>query len=140
MEDNVITVIRDAKNNIKTFSESTLDDYNLVIGETRELVDSTFIEYSRRFMLQAAGVYGQTVRAIVGGDDVTVGVSTSLGMDAVDLNINGTIERVPLVAGMGEIVLSTANPGIFIITPADRTMFCAAGNGILTVEVVPNGK
>jgi len=87
----VITVIRDAKNNIKTFSESTLDDYNLVLGETKEIVDSTFVEYSRRFMLQAAGVYGQTVRAFVGGDDVTVSVSTSFSMDAVDLNINGTI-------------------------------------------------
>lgn len=140
MEDNVITVIRDSKNNIKTFSESTLDDYNLAMGETKEIVDSTFIEYSRRFMLQAAGVFGQTVHAIQGGDDVTVGVSTSLSMDAVDLNINGTIERVPLTAGMGEIVLSTANAGVFVITPADRTMFCAAGNGILTVEVVPNGK
>ena len=140
MEDNVIAIIRDANKNIKTFSESTLDDYNLVMGETRELVDSTFIEYSRRFMLQAAGVYGQTVRAFVGGDDVTVSVSTSLSMDAVDLNINGTIERVPLTAGMGEIVLSTANAGMFVITPADRTMFCAAGNGILTVEVGPNGK
>ena len=136
----MITVIRDANKNIKTYSESTLDDYNLAMGETKEIVDSTFVEYSRRFMLQAAGVYGQTVRAIVGGDDVTVGVSSTLGMDVVDIDINGTIEHVSLVAGQGEIVLSTANPGIFIIQPANRKLFCAAGNGILTVEVVANGK
>ena len=132
----MITVIRDSAGNIKTYSESTLDDFNLALGESREMINSTFIEYSRRFMLQAAGYMGQTVYAKQGGDDVTVGVSTSLRMDAVDVDINGTIERVPLTDGLGEIVLSTENIGQFIITPADRKMFCAAGNGILVVQVI----
>ena len=132
----MITVIRDSAGNIKTYAEHALDDYNFAMGETRDTVDSTLLDYSQRFMLQAAGVLGQTVYVKQGGDDVTVGVSTSLRMDAVDVDINGTIERVPLTDGLGEIVLSTENIGQFIITPADRKMFCAAGNGILVIEVI----
>jgi len=133
----MIAVIRDSAGNIKTFSDSPLDDYNLVMGETREIVDSTFADYSRRFMLQVGDTLGQTVYAKQGGEDVIVTVSTSLKIKSVDLDINGMVERVPLTDGQGHIVLDVACIGTFIITPADRKLFSAAGNGSIAVEVIP---
>jgi hypothetical protein len=55
----------------------------------------------------------------------------------VDLDINGTIETLQLTNGEAEIILSTAVPGAYIIQPADRRTYAAAGQGTLTLEVLP---
>ena len=55
----------------------------------------------------------------------------------IDISINGTLETVQLVNGVGNVTLSTEVPGLYIIEPADRTKFCAAGEGKLVIEVLP---
>lgn len=134
----MISIIRDKDGNIKTFSNSILQDYNKSLGESTELINTTLLEYSQRFMLSVDGISGQTFTIGMSEFDLTVLVSTNLDLVSVDVDINGVIETIPLTEGKGHIILSTYNPGTFIITPADRKTFCAAGNGLLVVEVLPN--
>jgi hypothetical protein len=134
----MISIVKDKDGNIKTFSESLLEDYNKSLGESIELLNTTLQEYSRRFMLSIEGITGQTFSIGMSEFDLTVIVSTNLDLVSVDVDINGVTETIPLTEGKGHIILSTYNPGTFIITPADRKTFCAAGNGLLVVEVQPN--
>lgn len=134
----MISIIRDKDGNIKTFSNSILQDYNKSLGESTELINTTLLEYSQRFMLSVDGISGQTFTIGMSEFDLTILVSTNLDLVSVDVDINGVIETIPLTEGKGHIILSTYNPGTFIITPADRKTFCAAGNGLLVVEVLPN--
>ena len=134
----MISIIRDKDGNIKTFSNSILQDYNKSQGESTELINTTLLEYSQRFMLSVDGISGQTFTIGMSEFDLTILVSTNLDLVSVDVDINGVIETIPLTEGKGHLILSTYNPGTFIITPADRKTFCAAGNGLLVVEVLPN--
>lgn len=134
----MISIIRDKDGNIKTFSNSILQDYNKSLGESTELINTTLLEYSQRFMLSVDGISGQTFTIGMSEFDLTILVSTNLDLVSVDVDINGVIETIPLTEGKGHLILSTYNPGTFIITPADRKTFCAAGNGLLVVEVLPN--
>lgn len=134
----MLSIIKDKDGNIITFSESLLHDYNKALGESMELLDTTMSEYSQRFILSVEGVTGQTFSIGMSEFDLTVYVSTNLDLVSVDVDINGVIETVPLIEGKGHVILSPTNPGSFIITPADRKTFCAAGNGLLVVEVQPD--
>ena len=123
--------------NILTYSEtsSVVDEQK---GETLTFVDLSFYDYSRRLVLSHNGQSCITVQAYQSGPDVQIDVVTSLPLSTIEIDINGTVESVPLVEGKGKIMLSTANPGIFILSPADRKTFCAAGKSVIAVEVAPN--
>ena len=58
------------------------------------------------------------------------------GEAQVALNINGLEEIVPLMDGKGTLNLSCEMPGTFVIAPAERTKFCAAGEALCVVEVM----
>ncbi len=77
-----------------------------------------------------------TIKAHVGDPEIIVEVSCPEQL-TVDLDINGTIETLQLTQGKATLQLSTAVPGVFIIQPADRAAFAAAGEGLLSVEVLP---
>ena len=130
-------ILRDKDLNILTYSEtsSVVDEQK---GETLTFFNFSFYEYSRRLVLLHNGQSCITVQAYQSGPDVQIDVETSLPLSSIDIDINGTVESVPLVEGKGKIMLSTANPGIFILSPADRKTFCAAGQSVIVVEVAPN--
>jgi len=130
-------ILRDKDLNILTYSEtsSVVDEQK---GETLTFVDLSFYEYSRRLVLSHNGQSCITVQAYQSGPDVQIDVQTSLPLSTIGIDINGTVESVPLVEGKGKIMLSTANPGVFILSPADRKTFCAAGQSVIAIEVAPN--
>jgi hypothetical protein len=90
--------------------------------------------YAQRLRLFVDGRSGELIRVIAGSGTVTVTVDCPRE-EAVALNINGLVESVPLVEGEGSLILSTDVPGTFVITPADRTTYCAAGEAVCVVEV-----
>ena len=135
-------ILRDKDKNIITYGETSFFTH-LEPGQDMEYIDQPIAEYARRLVLSHGGLSCYAVQAQQGGPDVVVDVSTTLGVSVIELDINGTAEVVELEetwisSGKGKLLLSTANPGIFIITPADRKTFCAAGCGTLVVEVVAN--
>lgn len=132
----MITVIRNADGTIKTFSENAENDFQFTRGETIELVDCSFTMYARRFSLSCQGKSAELISARVGDPALIVTVECP-GQPVVDLEINGSIESVNLVDGIGQIQLSTIEPGLFLIQPADRKTYAAAGNGLLSIEVIP---
>lgn len=132
----MIHVIRNADGTIKTFSENPENDFQFTGGETIELVDSSFTDYARRFILHCQGKSAELVTARVGDPALSVSVECP-GQPAVDIDINDSVERVNLIEGIGQILLSTAEPGLFLIQPADRKTYAAAGNGLLSIEVLP---
>ena len=127
-------IIRNADGTIKTFMQRA-DDLVLSPGETIETSPLPFLEYALRLFLSAGGVSGETISVAAGAPDVVVDVSCPLEQ-AVDIDINGTIEHLVLDQGMGSLQLGTGVPGSFIIQPADHRAYCPAGNSILTVEVL----
>ncbi len=132
----MISVIRAKDGTIKTYSASPFDHYNFALGETIELIDTTFEEYAQRFMLSCMGKSGETVQVRQGDPLVVVDVSCP-GAYTVDVDVNGSIETLTPTNGAAQITLSTEVPGLFVIQPADRTRYCAAGVGLLVVEVLP---
>ncbi len=130
-------ILKDKDGNILSFGESSFIP-NLSTGQTMEYSDISFYEYARRLVLSHAGQTGLTVKAYQSGPDVQVDVSTSLPVETIDLDINGVKETVIIEGGKGKLLLSTAQPGLFVVTPADRKQYCTAGNGTLVVEVAPN--
>ena len=93
------------------------------------------MQYADRFVLSVAGKCGETIKAHVGDPAVVVEVSCPEQL-TVDVDINGTIETLQLTQGRATLQLSTAVPGVFIIQPADRITFAAAGKGLLSVVVM----
>lgn len=134
----MITVIKDKNGFIKTYSESPLEAYNVVLDETSELVDTTMVEYASRFKLSVPPFDGSYIPLHVIDFDAEVIVQTNLKLNTIDVSINGVVESVPIKDGQGKIILDLGTPGKYIIQPADRTKFCAAGCGYLVVEVLPN--
>jgi len=130
----MIYIIRNPDGTIKTFAQVG-EDMILLPGETMELNSSSFVEYAQRFMLGCQGKTAQLVTAKIGDPLLIVEVQCP-GQTSVDLDVNGTVETVPLTNGIGQIQLSTQVPGIFILQPADRQTYAAAGNGLLTLEVI----
>ncbi|HOV06122.1 MAG TPA: hypothetical protein PLV27_02560 [Anaerolineaceae bacterium] len=134
----MLTILRDSNGNIKSYAQSPLDDSNLVLGEWTETIQTTMEDYADRFRLSVVGVAGQYFSCKATGVEVIVSVQTSLSIPSVELDINGLIETIDLTNGQAYLRLSTETPGLFILQPADRQLFCAAGVGLLTVEVTPN--
>ncbi len=132
----MITVIRSKDGSIKTFSERPFLGYNLALGETMQLIDTDFVEFAQRFTLTCMGRSGETIQVKQGDPALSVQVSCP-GAHTVSVDVNGSIEILTLSDGVAEILLGTDVPGTFIIQPADRTQYCAAGNGLLVVEVQP---
>ena len=132
----MITVVRSADGSIKTFSDGANNDYSQVLGETIEHLDMTMEEFASIFKLSCNGVSGETYQVKQGSADLLVQLET-LAPTPIDLSVNGVIETVTPVAGKATITLSTEVPGLYIIEPADRKQFCAAGEGKLVIEVLP---
>jgi hypothetical protein len=132
----MITVVRSKDGSIKTFAERPFESYNLALGETMELIDTDFAEFAQRFTLTCMGRSGETITVRQGEPAVTVQVSCP-GAHTVSVDVNGSIETLTPINGVAEILLGTDVPGTFIIQPADRALYCAAGNGLLVVEVLP---
>lgn len=127
-------VIRNAAGEIKTFMESA-SGFVPEPGETLEEVPLRFAEYARRLHLSVGGRSGETIRVPVGAGAVTVRVDCP-GEAAVSLRVNGEVREVVLEDGAGRVELPCDVPGRFVITPADRVRFCAAGEAVSVVEVV----
>ncbi|MBP9041530.1 MAG: hypothetical protein KBF64_07130 [Anaerolineaceae bacterium] len=132
----MITLIRSKDGTIKTFSPRPFEGYNLALGESIELVDTTFEEFAQRFVVSCMGVSGETLSVKQGSPDLIVNI-TAPGQSTVDVDINGSIETLTPIDGGFQVVLSTDVPGVFVIQPADRKKFCAAGQGLLVIEVNP---
>lgn len=131
----MISIIKNADGTIKTYSFPP-DTHNVLKpGETLELLDYTFEEYSRRLVISAYGRSGETMRVARGSGEVTVEVNCP-GEITVSLDINGMAETLPLINGKSALILSTLVPGTFLIQPADRAKYCAAGQAVLKIEVV----
>lgn len=128
----MIYIVRNADGTIKTFSES--GGWVLGEGETVEEVNTTFAEYASRLVLSVNGKTGQGVKVAKGSGDVTVNVSCP-GKTSVALTVNGLSETVALTGGNGSLTLMTDVAGLFVIEPADKTQYCAAGEAIAVVEV-----
>jgi hypothetical protein len=130
----MITIIRSMDQSIKSFCTGTEPTCDAALGESVEYLNTNINEYANRLILSTLGKTGVTLSIPHGEGGVTVNVSCP-GHTSIDLTVNGTVQTVALVNGAGELALSTETPGIYVIAPADRTVFCAAGNGLLCVEV-----
>ncbi len=126
-------IIRNSDRTIKTFAER-VDDFILAPGETIDSSPLSFAEYAARLSLSVNGRTGVIIRVASGAPAVVVDVSCP-GESEVDLDVNGLPESLQLVDGKAQLILSTETPGVFIIQPADRTVYAPAGNSFLTVEV-----
>ena len=134
----MITVIRDSAGNIKTYSESDLEQYNVTQDETFEKIDTTMIDYAGRFKLSVEGFEGQYFSCHATEFDVVVYLTTNTKATSIAIEINGLVEPVEIKDGIGKIILSADVPGMYVIQPFDRSAYCSAGNGIMVVEVLPN--
>jgi hypothetical protein len=131
----MITIIRNPDGSIKTYAEQPDTAKNLLPGETLELVDYTFEEYSRRLVISCFGKSGETMQVARYSGDVSVEVNCP-GEISVSLDINGLKETLPLINGKAALILGTEVPGTYTIQPADRVKYCAAGQAVLIIEVV----
>ncbi len=104
-------------------------------GEFLELLDYTFEEFSHRLIISACDRSGETIRVGRDSGEITVEVNCP-GDITISLDINNMVETLPLINGKAALMLSTQVPGTFIIRPADRAKYCAAGQAVLMVEVV----
>lgn len=131
----MITIIRSEDQTIKSFCAGSEPTCDTTAGEIVEYLNSDFNEYANRLVISALGKTGVTLSVPQGVGDIKVDVSCP-GHTSIDLSVNGTIQTVLLVNGMGTLYLSTQTAGIFVVAPTDRTAFCAAGNGLLCIEVI----
>jgi len=129
-------VIRNAAGEIKTFME-TSTGYVPEPGETLEETAVPFADYARRLRLSVDGRSGETIRVPAAEGLVTVRVECP-GETAVSLKVNGEVKVVALEDGLGSLPVSCDVPGRFLIAPADRVTYCAAGEAVSVVEVVQN--
>ena len=125
-------LIRAASGEIKTYMEipagTVLDE-----GETLEEIPGTLESFSKRLRLSVNDISGELVQVPIGG---TAAVQVDCpGESSIALEINGLRETLPLVDGTGTLTLSLDIPGMFIIRPADRTVYCAAGEALCMVQV-----
>lgn len=132
----MISIIRSKDGTIKTFSTRPFEEFSLALGEKMELVDMTFEDFSRQFVVSCLGRSGETISVRQGSPDLTVSISVP-GAQTIDVDINGSVEHLTPTNGGFQVVLGTDVPGVFIIQPADRAKYCAAGQGILVIEVNP---
>jgi hypothetical protein len=127
-------IIRTGNGEIKTYSE-TADGIILEPGESLEETPLSLAVYSHLLRLSVDGRAGELVQSPVGTSTIQVEVDCP-GETRVDLDINGLRETIPLVEGKGNLTLSGEVPGMFVIAPAERTKYCAAGEALCIVEVL----
>ena len=131
----MISVIRNKDGTIKTFSQTSDQDAVLAEGEAYEVVNTSFHEYASRLILSCAGRSGETLRVARGSGDLVVEV-TCPNQTLVAIDINGSVETLPLVNGRAALLLGTEEAGVFVLKPADEAKYCAAGQSVLVIEVV----
>ncbi len=134
----MITLIRAKDGTIKTFSEKPHSDYNLVLGETVEQLDLDFNTYAQRFRFSCGGRSGETLSVQQGSGDLLVDLDCP-GVETVEVDINGLVDTLVVVNGKAQLTLSSDVPGVYLLQPADRRSYCAAGEAVLCIEVNPNG-
>jgi hypothetical protein len=120
---------------IKSFSE----DPGAALVVTDEALHSLPLDmdtFATRFMLSHKDICCYTVTARVGDPALEVNVYAP-GLDSVSVAVNGIAQDVILESGRGVIKIATDKPGDFILSPADRTRFCAAGYGSISVILLP---
>ena len=100
-----------------------------------EISPLTFQQFAGQLRLSVGGAAGRLIQVQRGAAPLEVLVQASLAGE-VALRINDSVEVVALQGGCGCLKLGTGEPGTFQIEPADRTSYCAAGEAILTVEVM----
>ena len=125
----MITLIRNTDGSIKTYSEIPEEFEALSRGESMETINSTFAEYSQRLTLSCGGRSGETLRVPRSSGDLTVEVRCP-GETSVSLNINGTIETLPLIEGQAALLLGTGEAGVFLLQPVDTRRYCPAGQSV----------
>jgi hypothetical protein len=130
----MVYIVRNADRSIKTFMEKG-DDYILQPGETLEVLAGEFADYASKLRIAVDGVSGETIQRYHGCGDVIVQVFC-LGQPSIELEVNGVVETLELAYGAGQLVLSADVPGTFFIQPADRKLYCAAGEAVLTVVIL----
>jgi len=127
-------IIYNSDHTIKTFMDY-IADVPLAPGETFALTGQAFEEYAARFVLSCKGTSCNTVYAHVGDPALEIDVSAP-GQETVAVNVNGEPQTVPLTDGQGSFTLATDTPCTYLIGPADRQTFCAAGSGALLVVIL----
>lgn len=129
----MIVLLLNPDGSIKTVAQRG-GDFVLQPGERIQPLEAAWEEYMARFVLACNGVSGETLFVPAASGDLTVQVSCP-GRLAVEVRVNDLTVGVPLQDGKGELVLSTAQAGTFLLQPADTKEFAPCGNAILTVEV-----
>jgi hypothetical protein len=127
-------IIRTDNGEIKSYSE-TAAGIILEPGETLEETSLSLAAFSRLLRLSVEGRAGELIQTPVGTSTIQVEVDCP-GETRVDLDINGLLETIPLAEGKGILTLSCETPGMFVIAPAERTKYCAAGQALCIVEVL----
>lgn len=127
-------LIRKGNGEIKTCMENSAGAV-LEGGETLEEIPMPFGEYTRRLRVYVDGYAGGELTRIPAGAGTVNVIVECPGETAVRLDVNGLAEDLPLVDGRGMLTLRLAVAGMFIITPADRVKYCAAGEALCLVEV-----
>lgn len=130
----MVYIIRAKDQTIKTYAELPLEQYNRALGETEEELPISFADYANRFVLSCNGVSGQTISVNIGHDPLLVELSVP-GEDTVDVDINGSKFTLTPTGGGAALLFSCDVPGVYVIQPADRARYCAAGQAILVLEV-----
>ena len=126
-------ILHNADGSIKSFMEQATD-LPLQPGETVTLSPLPMAEYAKKFTLSCCGKTCHTVAARVGDPDIVIDVSAP-DCETAGVSINDMEQTVSLDHGSGQLTLSTAMAGTYLLGPTDRNRFCAAGNGSLCVEI-----
>jgi len=129
----MVAILRKADGSIKTYAEKG-EDFILSPGETMNIIEESFAEYSNRLTISAGGRSGETVTLPSGTQAVQVQVSCP-GEISVALNINNEETEVFMVNGWGNFQLPLEDGKTYLISPCDRLKYCAAGEAILAVIV-----
>ena len=128
-------LIRNADQTLKTYTDR-IDDLYLQPGEYLEISPLSFVGFSARLRLSVQGQSGERISVPAGSPQVLVEVACP-AETSLTLSVNGTPLTLAVSAGHATLALAAQEPGIYFIEPADKRLFCAAGEAILCVEVTP---
>jgi hypothetical protein len=133
----MVSIIRNADNTIKTYSEKG-EDFFLAPGETMEEVEGSFADYAGRLKISANGRSGETLFLPAGTLEVEVWVDCP-GKNCIALEINNEEKSVMLADGRGSFSLPLVDGMSCIIRPRDCREYCPAGEAIMVVVVAGPG-
>lgn len=126
-------LIRNADQTLKTYTDR-MDDLCLQPGEYLEISPLSFAAFAARLRLSVAGRSGERISIPAGSPEVVVEVECP-NETTVTLAVNGTPLSLALTAGRGRVTLAAEEAGVYFIEPAEKRLYCAAGEAILCVEV-----